>query len=112
MPTLAPTRTSLSDYYQSTYSAEALTKANSVTEDDDPDLNAVHEVPVLDTLYVTLGGNLGVGRPVMTLYHGRENTPVVFSGFPIWYFRREQNILLIDWVLQDLWGLPRTEVPR
>lgn len=112
MATLAPTRTSLSDYYQSTYSAEALTKANSVTEDDDPDLNAVHEVPVLDTLYVTLGGNLGVGRPVMTLYHGRENTPVVFSGFPIWYFRREQNILLIDWVLQDLWGLPRAEVPR
>lgn len=112
MSVYAPTRTNPSDYYQSTYAIEALTRPNTVVEDADPDPNLIREEPVLDTLYVTVGGSLGIGRPVMTLYHGSEHAPVVFSGFPIWYFRREHVIPLIDWVLQDLWGLPRDNVAR
>ncbi|MCC6650064.1 MAG: hypothetical protein IT348_02825 [Candidatus Eisenbacteria bacterium] len=107
-----PTRTSISDFYQVAYAAEAITKSNVVSEDADPDPDLVRDEPVLDTLYVTVGGSMGSNRPVMTLYHGTEYPPMVFSGFPLWYFRREQAIPIVDWVLQDLWGLPRAEVPR
>jgi hypothetical protein len=48
----------------------------------------------------------------MTLYHGLENAPFVFSGFPLWYFSRAQAIQLGDWVLHDLWHLPREPLWR
>ncbi|MFN8588463.1 MAG: hypothetical protein U0704_11770 [Candidatus Eisenbacteria bacterium] len=112
MSVYAPSRTNAADFYRTSYQAEALTKANVISEDADPDPNLLRMEPTLDTLYVTVGGSLGIGRPIMTYYHGRENTPVVYSGFPIWYFRREHVIPLVDWVLQDAWGLPRANVPR
>ena len=37
---------------------------------------------------------------------------MVFSGFRVWYFRRNQCIQLVDFVLQDIWGLPRWPVVR
>ena len=48
----------------------------------------------------------------MTLYHGPGSAGVVFSGFPVWYFKRPQGIAVIDWVLQSYWGLSRAPVPR
>ena len=45
----------------------------------------------------------------MTYYHGSESGSVVFSGFPIWQFQRSQCAALVDFVLQDIWGLlPRS----
>jgi hypothetical protein len=48
----------------------------------------------------------------MTYYRGLECGPVMFSGFPIWYFQRAQAIQLVDFVLQQVWGLTRQPVPR
>ena len=68
---------------------------------------------VLDTLYESQGGPLGVGKPLMTLWHGGDGSQKhVFSGFQLWYWRREQQIAIADWVLQTVWGIPRQNVPR
>jgi hypothetical protein len=56
---------------------------------------------------MALGGTTGGRYPVMTYYHGSQSAPMVFSGFPIWYFQRQQCQNLTDFVLQDIWGLPR-----
>ena len=61
----------------------------------------------------SVGGQLGSERPIMTVWHGGQNDQVqVFSGFQLWYWRREQQIAIADWVLQNLWGIPRANVPR
>jgi hypothetical protein len=61
----------------------------------------------LDTLYLAVGASTPSPLPVMTYYHGFDSGPVVFSGFPPWYFRRSQAQGLVDFVLQDIWGLQR-----
>ncbi len=58
-------------------------------------------------LYTAVGGSMPGALPVMTYYHGFESGPVVFSGFPVWYFRRDQCQRLMDFVLQDVWGLDK-----
>ena len=98
--------------YLSNYPAEHLTKPNDIVELDNPDPNIGHIIATLDTIYETQGGNAGTGRPVMTLYHGRDNATFVFSGFPPWYFQRAQLIQLVDFVLQNVWGLSRKPVAR
>ena len=67
---------------------------------------------VLDTLYHTAGGEAGSGWPVMTIYHGSQAPLFVFSGFPVWYFQRQQGIELVDFVLQRVWGMTRRPVAR
>ncbi|MEY4373945.1 MAG: hypothetical protein RL760_111, partial [Candidatus Eisenbacteria bacterium] len=52
------------------------------------------------------------GKPIMTVMHAANGKRQVFSGFQLWYWRREQQIAISDWVLQKLWGLPRANVPR
>ena len=106
---MAPNRSNPSDFYRSIFIAEFLTKPNLLAE---PDPLTHKTASVLDTLYETVGGAAGSGRPMMTLYHGAEGPPVVFSGFPAWYFKRSQCIAVIDWVLQSYWGLTRNPVPR
>jgi len=95
--------------YASTYTAEHLVKPNSVFE-------RLHvegpQVSVLDTLYETIGGTAGPGWPVMTLYHESQRPITVFSGFPFWYFQRDQVIALVDFVLGQVWGLRRQSIPR
>jgi hypothetical protein len=109
---MAPNRTNPADFYRSNCIAEFLTLPNAITEQD---LATGATVSVLDTLYETQGGAAGSGRPVMTLYHGTGSpgSPgVVFSGFPLWYFKRTHGIAVIDWVLHSYWGLARAPVPR
>jgi hypothetical protein len=102
-----------SDFYQQAHVAEGLTKLNSVVEDRDPSPGIKREESVVDTLYESVGGQLGSGRPIMTVYHGGNAGQVqVFSGFQLWYWRREQQIQILDWVLQRAWGIPRANVPR
>lgn len=110
--TYAPNRTSASDFYQSSYAAEVISRANEVEEDFDLSADGVDLRPVLDTLYVTVGGTAGSDRPVMTVYRGVQHPPLVMSGFPLWHWRREQQIQIADFVLQRLWGLTRQNVPR
>lgn len=109
----APNRTNPSDFYQTAHIGEGLTKPLDVIEDVDPDPLVERRESVLDTLYESVGGQIGSLRPVMTLWHGGGGTQrQVFSGFQLWYWRREQQIAIADWVLQTVWGIPRANVPR
>lgn len=90
-------------FYNAEYEAEYLTKPNSITEQVRINADSVATVSMLDTLYYTSGQN--AGNPVMTYYHGVQNGPFLFSGFPLWNFQRAHAQALGDWVLQKLWGL-------
>src|SRR5262249_46795539 len=108
----APNRLSQADFYQGSMVGEGLTKPNEVVENGslDPDVIDLHSV--VDTLYESVGGQLG-GRPVMTMFHSaRTGGRQVFSGFQLWYWRREQQIAIAGFVLQKIWGTPRKHVPR
>jgi hypothetical protein len=98
------------------YAAEYISRPTFIREDYDDHPGRVAEYSTLDTLYLTAGGVARPYEPCMTYYHGRDNAPVVLSGFSIWGWQRSQCIQLVDWVLQSVWGLPRdpsaTRVPR
>ena len=109
----APNRIGTSDYFQSSEPGEGLTQSNEVLEDLDPDPEVTREASVLDTVFESVGGQLGSGRPVMTLWHGgTHGQKQVFSGFGLWYWQRPAEIAIVDWVLQTVWGLPRQDIPR
>jgi hypothetical protein len=82
--------------FQAFYEAEVLTDPNHVLNAD--------STSALDTLY--WAGELP-GEPVMTLLHSSDQGRVVFSGFPVWFFHRDQAIQLSDFVLQRVFGLVR-----
>jgi len=108
----SPLRGCNSLYLLSSYTAEFLgTQAsagsNFITEDADPDPDRFREESTLDTLYVSYGGTVPIGRPIMTYYHGFETPSMVFSGFPLWYFSRPRVQALADFVLQDIFGFTR-----
>lgn len=98
------------EFYVSSFTAEFLSTPTRILEGLDTPASPVRST--LDTLYVTQGGIAGSGWPIMTLYHGGDSPPVVTSGFPLWYFQRAQAIALVDWVLQEFWGLSRRPVTR
>lgn len=88
-------------YYRTTVDAEYLSLQNFVIEDG---------ASVLDSLYrfdsfqlPTFSGK----RVCMSYYHGHENPPVMFSGFDLWSFVRADCQTLVDFVLQNVWGLPK-----
>lgn len=108
----APPLRTVSAYHASSFIGEGLIVPNAIVEDLRA-IGAGDSVSTLDTLYLGVGLTLD-GAPMMTYYHGldapAQNSPhakIVFSGFPIWYFRREHQIQLVDFVLQDIWGLTR-----
>lgn len=108
-----PWRPDVDWFYPYYFTAEFMGTAsaaehNFVREDADPRPNHEREESTLDTLFVTFGAVTAPRRrPVMTYYHGFECGSVVFSGFPIWLFQRTQVATLVDFVLQDIWGLRR-----
>ena len=82
----------------------------------DPDI--IDRQSTLDTLYRLAGA--GVPPPtsnphnvVMTYYHGPppQESEILFSGFSLWHYNRSHLEQLIDFVLQDLWGLPKAPLP-
>jgi hypothetical protein len=106
------------DWFVSNISAEVITRGDFITETQNPDGTGA-TYSSLDTLYVALGSPAGPNRPSMTYYHGRDVTASgktrsynVFSGFPIWDFRRVEQVALVDFVLQELWGLTRDPISR
>jgi hypothetical protein len=120
-PTRVPSASSL--FYLTSYPCEYLLEPNSILEDVDPDPGVDHEQVVLDTLMVSEGTVLlaspmpgrGPGNhdaPVMTYYHGSQANQFVFSGFAPWSYARQDCLQLVDFVLQDLWGLHRQPIDR
>jgi hypothetical protein len=109
-PPPAPYRGCNSYWVPSYYPAEFIGRPlltsppNFVTEDADPS-EGFHEESTLDTLYAATGGTMPGPLPVMTYYHGFQSSQMVFSGFPLWYFQRKQVIELVDFVMQQIFGL-------
>jgi hypothetical protein len=95
------------NFYLSDYPAEILTLQNFIREDVDPS-DGLQEESTLDTLLVTWAPSIFfVRRPLMTYYHGPSNSRFVFSGFPLWYFHRSQQVQIADFVLSEIWRLPK-----
>jgi len=114
------------------FSIEFLTAANIagtlenfIREDDVPDPDSTHMVSMLDTLMLvpmvfngfppedealTAAGLNYHSYPIMTYYHGMDNAPVVVSGFDLWSFSRRDLVQLVDFVFQQIWGLPKEPV--
>jgi hypothetical protein len=113
-----PTRTSGSLFYQTSWPCEYIADINAIIEDVDPNPLVAREISVLDTLYEARGsvitGVIGDHRvgATMTYYHGNGAHQFVFSGFSPWSYARQDCISLVDFVLQDLWGLPRQNIDR
>ena len=116
----APTRSS-SEFYQIGLEIEYLSLENFVIQDVDPDADLVDEQSTLDTLYRVRGSTLPDPQPdpaasprfvIMTYYHGPppQNQTSVHSGFALWFFKRSQSQQLVDFVLQNIWGLPKGAV--
>jgi len=108
---------SSSVFYQTQFDIEFLSATNDILEDLDPGPNE-HFVSTLDTLYKVTGSSVqpdtGPGAlqsVVMTRYHGLDNTEFIVTGFSLWSFKRSQCRALVDFVLQNAWGLQPT-APR
>jgi hypothetical protein len=112
-----PLRSCNSFFLLPSYSAEFIGRTvfgsapNWIQEDADPRPNHEQLESTLDTLYMAAGGTMPGTLPTMTYYHGFQSGPVVFSGFPFWYFQKQQATKLVDFVLQDIWGLSRASGP-
>jgi hypothetical protein len=118
-PTRLNNQTNL--FYSTSFPVEYILTPNFIVEDVDPDPETVRNASVLDTLFEAEGvvlrttprpGQAVQRAPIMTYYHGRTANQFVFSGFAPWYSARQDCISVFDFVLQDLWGLPRAGIDR
>jgi len=108
----SPLRDCGSFYLVQAYSAELMgtlstATPNLIREDAEPRPDSLRLESTLDTLYFTVGGTAPYGRPVMTYYHGFDSPQMVFSGFPLWHFQKDQARALADFVLQDIFRLSK-----
>lgn len=96
-------------FYQTDKEIEYITATspNFIIEDFDPSILGVDNQSALDTLYSVSTSNTFLG-PVMTYYHGLENGPLVFSGFPVWWFTRPDAQAVSQFVLTNIFGIPHT----
>ena len=100
-------------FYPTSYPSEYLIANNSIIEDVNPDPDVIEERTVLDTMFTSRSiVLLRANAPTMTYYHGNEANQFVFSGFAPWGYARQDCMALIDFVLQDIWGLPRQSIDR
>ncbi|MCC6349361.1 MAG: hypothetical protein IT347_07210 [Candidatus Eisenbacteria bacterium] len=114
--TLPPTRAGFAASYYSTAinpAVEYLTLENRIFEDIDQSPLVENQASVLDTLYELQGGALATAftgqRPVaMTYYHGVNAPEFVETGFDLWTWARADVQALTDFVLQQVWKLPKS----
>jgi len=102
---------SQSVFYQTQIDIEFLSAANEILEDQDPRRPHEDFQSTLDTLYKVTAPSLppDPGPSVaMTYYHGADNAPLVMTGFNLWNFQRAQLVQLVNFVLQQLWGMTRS----
>jgi hypothetical protein len=101
-------------FYQTFSDIEFLSTSNEILEDQDPRPSHEDFQPTLDSLYsataATLRPESEIRSVVMTYYHGADNPPLILTGFNLWNFRRSDCAALVDFVLQQMWGLTR-DVP-
>lgn len=104
-PTRSPSQPSL--FYPSSVAME--TSLFSELHEDFGDPGAPRVESALDTLFEVAGATIRFApAPAMLYYHGRENPPVLFSGFDLWSWSRTDAQALVDFVLDDVWGLSQS----
>lgn len=115
---LPPTRTSSatgSFWNNNSLAFEFLEQPNFIIEDMDSDPVRERLEVALDTLYdvntTQLLNDTGQEKAAMTWYHGTVAADFIFTGFPIWQFRKVDCQSLIDFVLQNMWGLTKSTSP-
>jgi hypothetical protein len=97
-PTRLASQASL--FYPTAGANEFVSAPNEITEGG---------TPTLDTLYEVTSVSAGIDHaPAMLYYHGRDNTPFVFTGFDLWSWSRADCQALVDFVLGDVWGLAKS----
>lgn len=107
---LPPTRTSaqVSLFYPANADHEYISAPNSIVEDFALAGGPADLQSTLDTLYTSTATTITVSEaPTMVYYHGLENEPFVFTGFSLWHWSRSECQALVDFVLQDIWGMPK-----
>ncbi|MBI5711296.1 MAG: hypothetical protein HZC42_13510 [Candidatus Eisenbacteria bacterium] len=115
-----PNRGSNDAYGKPGFGQEFMPKENRITETYQVTPDSTYEVSTLDTLYLAYAGSSSMNQsdegegvnPTMTIYHGSDTPrPLIFTGFEIWRWARPDVVQLIDFVFQNMWGLPpRTTV--
>jgi len=108
---LPPTRLASQSnlYYLQPLGYETVVAPNRIVETFDGDAPGPRRSVALDTLMDVPSLRLGgAPAPAMLYYHGRENAPFVFTGFDLWSWKREDCQALVDFVLGEVWGLPRS----
>ena len=93
---------------------EYLLQPNIVIEDMNPEPVAESLEVALDSLMSVSSSNVadtGFEPVCMTWYHGVSSPEFVFSGFPIWAARRSDVQLMVDFVMQQIWHLPKATLP-
>ena len=113
-PTRDPNSQSNS-FYQTSFACEYISDLNAIIEDVSTDPTHPRQIAVLDTLYMANGSSLltyPYPAPTMTYYHGTQAHQFVFTGFGMWAYARQDCIGLVDFVLHDLWELPRDNIDR
>jgi hypothetical protein len=104
-----------SSFYVTNLEYECLVQPNFILQDGDPDPDIEAPISTLDTLYNVTHNSTNYTQgpyPAMTSYRGvTDQVPsVIFSGFNIWSFKRQQCLELVDFVLGRTWGLQRQAV--
>ncbi len=95
-------------FYRTTSPFEYVAAPNVIAERMSPHGNSPKLESALDTLYQVSSSTLLVSpAPAMLYYHGRDNAPVVFTGFDVWTWSRADCQALVDFVLGDIWGMTR-----
>jgi len=92
---------------------EYLLQPNYIIEDMNSDPVAESLEVALDTLMSVqsngiVNGGTGYDPAVMTWYHDVASPEFIFSGFPIWSWRRTDVQQLVDFVLQQIWHLSKS----
>ncbi len=112
---LPPTRTGQAFFlYYHSLDFEFLSQPNEVLEDVSMVPGMPDTASTLDTLYRAVGPGLPSTNPenvTMTYYHGADGTRVVTSGFDLWNLQKAQCTKVVDFVLQQIWGLPKSAAP-
>jgi hypothetical protein len=89
---------------------------NIIVEDMNKDPVAESQQVALDTLMTAQGtglvaGGAGYEPATMTWYHGVSSPEFVFSGFPVWVWRRSDCQQLVDFVMQQIWHISKSTSP-
>ncbi len=120
---MPPNRTGTNNFYCTDVAVEYLSLPNDVIVDRDPSA-ATEYVAALDSLYRAVGATLvspalNAANTSMTVYPARalwgapgfpEGPTVIATGFDVWSWQRTQCQGVVDFVLQRLWGLPKSPV--